>query len=310
MSPSELQAYQTQFATDWYHLAQQKGCLFGPYVMRESFSGESERFQRIGSQEFTKRTGRREKTKIKEAPLSFRHITNDDYTLANVMDKIDKRKMGAAGTGLSQAYVESHANGYNRLCDRVILTAALGAAYEGEKLAGSATVNLGSANIVEENYGLGSAVAGLTYRKIVRALVLLQQNSHLSPDARKVVLACTPHDLESVYDSVAPEETNLRSRVLDVIEDRSDMLGGFKIQKTTLFDGTLPGSTPTTDPKIRRVVAWMYGGVRFNEGGRDSRMDELTDQNYDLQVYSSGYLGATRMEEALVVGIDCALPNA
>ncbi|WP_397382824.1 phage capsid protein [Prosthecobacter sp.] len=300
MTPSELQAYSQQFATDWYHLSQQRKCLFEPYVLRESFTGESERFQRIGSQEFTKRTGRREKTKIKEAPLSFRHITNEDYTLANVLDKIDKRKMGASGTGLPQAYIESHANGYNRLCDRVILNSALGIAYDGEKLAGATPTNLASANIVAEDYGL-QAAGGLTYAKIVRALLLLQQNSHLSPDAKRVVLGCTPLDLESVYNSVAATEINLRARILDVIEDRSDMLGGFKIVKTTIYDTTMPGS----DSDTRRLAAWMYGAVRFNEGGRDSRMDELSQQNYDLQVYSSGYLGGSRMEEALVVGIDC-----
>lgn len=302
MTPEDLQAYSQQFATDWYHLAQQHGCLLGDYVMRENFTGESERFQRIGAQEFTKRTGRREKTKIKEAPLSFRHLTNEDYTLANVLDKIDKRKMGAAGTGLPPAYVESHANGYNRLCDTVILASVLGTAYEGERLAGASTVNLASGNLVADDYELAAA-GGLTYRKIVRALVLLQQNSHLSPDAAKVVLAVTPLDLEAVYDSVDPAETNLRARVLDVIEGRSDMLGGFKIVKTTIYSATTPGSSATN----RRLAAWMYGACRFNEGGRDSRMDELSYQNYDLQVYSSGYVGGTRMEEALVVGIDCKI---
>ena len=299
MSPSELQAYSQQFATDWYHLSQQKGCLLEGYVEKTSFTGESERFQRIGAQEFSKRTGRREKTKIVEAPLSFRHITNEDYTLANVLDKIDKRKMGAAGTGLPQAYVQSHAAGYNRLCDRVILNSVLGTAYEGEKLAGASTVNLGASNLVPANYG-GTNV-GLTYAKIVRALLLLQQNSHLSPDASKVVLAPTPLDLESVYDSVDAAETNLRARVLDVIEDRSNKLGGFNIVKTTIYDSTSPGYSSTN----RRLAAWMYGAVKLNEGGRESKLDELPQQNHDLQVYSSGYLGGTRMEEALVVGINC-----
>ncbi|HEY1082211.1 MAG TPA: phage capsid protein, partial [Prosthecobacter sp.] len=273
-----------------------------PYVQRESFTGESERFQRIGAQEFEKRTGRREKTKVKEAPLSFRHITNEDYTLANVLDKIDKRKMGAAGTGLPQAYVESHAAGYNRLCDRVILSSVLGPAYDGEKATSASVVNLGNSNLIADNYKLGAA-GGLTYAKMVHALVMLQQNSHLSPDAAKVVLACTPLDLESVYDSVDPEESSLRSRILDVIEGRSDKLGGFQIVKTTIYDATMPGSSATN----RRLAAWMYGGARFNEGTRESRMDELDTQNYDLQVYSSGYVGGTRMEEALVVGIDCKI---
>lgn len=299
MTPSETQAYAQQFATDWYHLSQQKGCLFGPYVQRDSFVGEATRYQRIGAQEFTKRTGRREKTKIKEAPLSFRHLTNEDYTLANVLDKIDKRKMGAAGTGLPQAYVQSHAAGYNRLCDRVILNSALGVAYEGEKLAGASTVNLGSSNLVAANYG-GTNV-GLTYKKIQRALLLLQQNSHLSPDASKVCLAVTPLDLESVYDSVDAAETNLRARISDVIEDRSNKLGGFDIIKTTVYDENSPGYTSTN----RRLAAWMMGGVTFNEGGRESKMSELDQQNYDLQVYSSGYMGGTRMEEALVIGINC-----
>ena len=294
LDPSMLAAYQQEFSANWWHLAQQKDTKFAAFVDPASFAGESERFTRLSSQKFTKRTGRREKNKVTDPNMDFRHIFNDDYSLVNVLDKIDKRKIGNL-TAPESEWVKSHAYGYNRLKDYVILNSALGNAISGEKPTDSTA--LGSGRLVAANS------SGLTEAKVLAAKLLLDNGSHLSMEPTKRVLAVAPDDIVSVYNSVAATDIELRQQVRDIMSGKRNDLHGFELVQYTEWDTTLPGTTNSN----RRVVGWIKGAVRFNEGGRESRITELDEQNFDLQVYSSAYVGGVRMEEALVVAIDCTL---
>lgn len=290
---SMLLAYQQEFATNWWHFAQQRESKFASFVTLDNITGESKRYQRLSSQTFQKRTGRREKNKVTDPTMDFRHLFNDDYSLTNVLDKIDKRKIGNLSAPESE-WVRSHGFAYERLRDKTILKSLLGNAIEGEKPTDS--VALDSTRIIANDYG-EAAPAGFTEKKLLRMKTLLDKGSHLSMEPMQRVLACDPDDLVSLYNSISANDFDQRRHVRDVLDGKTDMMFKFKVVPYTEWDTTITGTTSTN----RRIVGWIKGAVTFNEGGRESRITELDEQNFDLQVYSSAYVGGLRMEDALVV---------
>ncbi len=62
----------------------------------------------------------------------------------------------------------------------------------------------------------------------------------------------------------------------------------------------------TKSGNIRSCFAWAEDGIKLAVGKDvQSRIDERADKSYSTQVYYCASFGATRMEEAKVVQIDC-----
>ena len=283
MSAQITTAFSQQFSTNVQLLSQQRGSILRGGVSEESVTGEKAFFDQVGAAAAVKRTSRHGDTPVVETPHSRRMVTMDSYEWADLIDDVDKVKMLIDPTS---TYAQAAAAAMGRAMDDAIITAATGTAKTG-KSGGTSTSMLGANQIAN-----GSA--DLTVAKLIQAKKILD-NGSVDPSIPRHI-AVGPDQIEALLNTTSVTSSDFNT-VKALVQGEINTFMGFQFHMSTRL---------SKSGNIRTCFAWAEDGIKLAVG-KDvmSRIDERSDKSYSTQVYYCATFGATRMEEAKVVQIDC-----
>lgn len=284
MSNQITTAFVQQFSANIQLLSQQNVSLLRGAVREESINGEKAFFDQVGSTTAQLRTSRHADTPLIETPHSRRMVVTSTYEVADLIDDADKVRLL---TDPSSTYAKAMAGAMGRAMDDSIIASATGASLTGKT--GSSSVSLPSANSIAH----GSA--GLTIAKLVQAKKILDQNS-VDPTITRYI-AVSPEQIEDLLNNTTVTSADFNT-VKALAQGDIDTFVGFKFIVTNRL-GTSNGA--------RNCFAWAEDGLLLGVGKNvTSRIEERADKSYSTQVYYCADFGATRMEEAKVVQIECS----
>ena len=246
--------------------------------------GEYLYWERLGSTEAIDLPGRHSDTPNIEPDHSRRRQTANPYVWATLLDRQDAARMLVDPKGPYQA---SAKNAMNRRIDRMILGALGGNAYGGK--AGGTTIALPAGQKVAH----GSV--GMTIGKLLAAKQLLDE-AEAPMEGRYFVCPS-----ESIIDLLGTTEiTNADyNTVRALVTGQIDSYLGFKFIQTELVYVENSSSTTTW-----YNYAFCKGAIGFGKVEDITvRLTERADKNYAWQPYVSMDMGATRVEDEMVVEV-------
>lgn len=270
-----------QFKANVIHLASQKMSRLRSTVMEEAITGKTYNFERVGSIAAVKKLTRHAATPVMDVPHSRRKVNLEDYQWGDVIDAEDKIRMLISP---ESAYAREGAAAMARAIDDAIIAAALGNALDGD----NATVALPASQQI------AASASGLTLAKIRAAKEILDENEADPSETRYLVVAGA-----QVNNLLASVETNQSDywAVKAIVEGKADQFYGFTVVRTQ----RLPVASGT-----RSCLAYTDRAMGLAVG-RDvvTRIAERSDLSFATQVYLAMSLGATRVQDGLMVKIDC-----
>ena len=283
MSTQITTAFSQQFSANVQLLSQQMGSILRGGVSEEAVTGEKAFFDQVGSAAAVKRTSRHGDTPTVDTPHSRRMVTMDSYEWADLIDDADKVRMLIDPTS---TYARAAAAAIGRSMDDSIIEAAIGTAKTG-KSGGTSTTML-SANQI------ANGSADLTLAKLIEAKKILDLGS-VDPSIPRHI-AVGPDQIEALLNSTTVTSSDFNT-VKALVQGEINSFMGFQFHVSTRL---------TKSGNIRSCFAWAEDGIKLAVGKDvQSRIDERADKSYSTQVYYCASFGATRMEEAKVVQIDC-----
>lgn len=289
MSFTITESFSQQFGSNFRILGQQKGSRLMPYVQNEGhITGTGKTVERIGKSEAYDLLSRHADTRYVDTPQSRRWLDLQDKAWADLIDQMDKIKMLSDPTS---PYLQVGVAALNRAKDTVIITAALGTARTG-----TGTIALPAGQKIVAG-GTGLTLAKLTTAKEI--LDAAEVDSELDADGQGMpqrVLVVTTKQITNLLNTTeikSVDYNNVRALSMGQV----DTFLGFKFIRTELV------------PKVgtdRQCVAWSRGCVAYGSGMEPTtKVDEMPNKNYSVQVYASESIGAVRVEDEGVVEIDC-----
>lgn len=289
--------YQTEFATNFEHGIQQRVARLKDSVMTDTIKGKEKRYNRLESSEWRPITVRKGRTTPQAELTNLRWIRLESFDNVHWKDEFDDELLGDIVLPNSEL-MQNHVMGYGRLCDGVILAAALGSAYTGRT--GVTPVTFPSGNIVAVDYvESGSATnSGLTIAKLRRAKYLLDEN--LDPedddanDSRTLALRAS--QIQNLLTTT--ETTNADyNTVKALVDGKIDTFMGFKFKRTK--------KVAVDNSDIASCVAYSKKAIKLAVGTVKSKLSIRDDQNEAIQARSACLIGAVRYWEEGVVEILC-----
>jgi len=290
--------YPLEYGTNWEQLVQQSNCRLGEFVTQAAFDGKSKDFNQIGAVDWQAILGRARETVITDTPLGKRRLTQGGYDKANLFDEWDETFLGQISLPRSEVQV-AHLNGWNRLKDTVIITAALGDAVVPSVtslgIETTTTTPLGSGQKVAINYvESGSAAnSSLTIGKLRQAKYLLDEGDVDDEEAR--CIAITAKELQALLRATEVGSFDYNS-IKPLVDGEVDTFMGFNFKRVS--SSVMPAVS-----NVRYLPCWVKSGVKCSTVGARAHMDIRVDKSHSLQIRHTGLVGAVRMEEAKVVEI-------
>jgi hypothetical protein len=281
MSSQITTAFVEQYSANIQMLSQQMGSLLRDKVRVESVVGKNAFFDQVGSVTAQLKTSRHSDTPQIDTPHSRRRVSLADYEFADLIDQEDKVRLLIDPTS---TYAQAAAMAMGRAIDDVIIAAATGTAYTGETGATSTSAQT----------AIAAGGTALTIAKL--------RTAKQTFDLASVDPSITRHIV------VGPEQIN---NLLGTTEVTSSDFNTIKALVNGEID-TFLGFKFTTSNRLaksgndRTCIAFAEDGITLGIGKDISaRIDERADKSYATQVYDCQSIGATRMEEAKVLGIVC-----
>lgn len=278
---SYVQVYKGNVLT----LSQQKGSRLRMCVTTETTNGKYINFERVGATVAQKRTTRHGKTPLVNTPHSRRRASMDDYEWADLIDNQDKVRLLIDPQGV---YATNGANALGRTADDILIAAMRGNAYSVDADEAASTVALPAAQKV------AASATGMTLDKVLATKEIFDA-ADVDPDEERY-LALTSHQLKALLNTTEIKSADYNT-VKALAQGQLDTFLGFKFIRT---ERLIKVSTS------RFCLAWVKSGVGLALGEDiKTRIDERVDLSYAVQVYLSMTMGATRIEDAKVVEIEC-----
>lgn len=294
MSASVVPAWQVQqFASNIMLLSQQKGSKIAPYVTQGSYKGnKANPVNQIGSVEMQPVTARREPISFTDASVTRRWVLPSDFDLAQIVDEFDKLRLL---TDPTSEEVQAAVYAAGRRKDRLILAALNGTNQIGET--GTGTIAFPAAQDVTISFEAGGSV-GMTVAKLRRARkLLLAGNVDLDDPMNKAAF---------IHNSKAHDDLLKEAQVISLdFNDRPVLVDG-QIRRFMGFDFVsteLIEASSTTDFNWVLCKSGAHLGVWQDIVTDLSRRNDIKGLPY--QAYVKMSMGATRIEEAKVVRIQC-----
>lgn len=307
MSQQITEAFVVEFGANVHMLAQQKGSKLRPYVRQESINGKSKSFDRIGAVEDEIKSGRHDDTPQMDTPHSRRWCFLTAYRWADLIDDEDKVQMLNDPTS---EYVLAAAWAHGHRMDTKILEAADADITTGEEADGSASLPTTQRYAAND----GTNLSNLN----VRTLIAIKSKFGVNDIDEDLPLhiACNQRQIDALLEDDQVTSADY-ANVKALVKGDVDSFMGFQFHRTNrvgLQVAALSGSATTgvvgsgtTLVGTRKVVAWAQPALILGIGmDVKSRISERADKNYSKQAYSSMMIGATRMEEEMVVIAHCS----
>ena len=284
MSLEVTTAFVQQYSANVQMLSQQMGSRLRDAVRVENIVGKNAFFDQVGQATAQKRTTRHADTPQIDTPHARRRVSLVDYEYADLIDDQDKVRMLIDPTS---SYAMAAAAAMGRAMDDEIIDAAFGTSFTGET--GSTSVTFPAAQTVVTN------TSGMTIDKLRAAKRVLDSND-VDPSIPRYV-AVGPQQIEDLLGTTAVTSSDFNS-VKALVQGEIDTFMGFRFIMTNRL--------PIDGNNVRDCFAWAEDGLALGIG-KDimARIDERAHKGYATQVYYCMSVGASRMEEAKVVKIEC-----
>lgn len=257
--------------------------LDGTTVPPIKMEGEYLYWERLGDTEAQELASRHADTPNIEPDHTRRRSTATPYVWSTLLDRMDAARMLVDPKG---PYQQAAKAAMNRRKDRIILAALGGTAYGGKT--GTESIALPDAQKIAH----GSA--GMTVAKLLAAKQLLDEAE--APEDRFFVCPSESIiDLLGTVEVTSADYNTVRALAQGQIND----FLGFRFIRTELI--YLENSSSTT---TWYCYAFCKGAVGFgNIEEVQVRLTERSDKNYAWQPYVSMDMGATRIEDEMVVQV-------
>lgn len=287
--------YEPDFDNVWHEImAQQIDHRLSGYYVTDTVNGNQKRYSQMGSQSYamSQKTARAAVTEPSDVPMAIRWVIPTGYQKATWIDENDAELLGSLPEPDNQVAM-NHAIAVNRLKDQLLINAALGVNFTGAQA--NVSTPLPAAQQIGVQFG-STQNTGMTLAKILEALYLLDSNDVPEADRVMVYAAKQLYDLLLNVDQV---DSVLYNDVRALMKGRFDEFAGFRWIRTQLL--------PTVGtPSIRSCIAYQKKFLLLGETkGMMTKIDILPAQSHAIQVRTTYFAGATRMEEAGVVQIAC-----
>lgn len=283
MSSQITTAFVQQYSANVQMLSQQMGSRMRDAVRVENVVGKNAFFDQVGVATAQLRTTRHADTPQIDTPHARRRVSLADYEYADLIDDQDKIRMLIDPTS---AYAMAAASAMGRAMDDVVIAAALGNAFTGETGSTSTALPAGQQ--------IANGGADLTVAKLRTAKKTLDL-SDVDPSIPRYI-AVSPHQIEALLGDTNVTSSDFNT-VKALVQGEVNQFMGFNFIMTNRLSKA---------GNIRSCFAWAEDGIALGVGKDVSaRIDERADKGYATQVYYCMSVGATRMEEAKVVQIDC-----
>jgi hypothetical protein len=298
MSTEITVAFVQQFQDNVVMLAQQQGSRLRNAVRTDPdfLKGKAGYFERIGATAVQARTSRHQDTPLINTPHSRRRVTLNDYVWADLIDNADRVKLLIDPEG---PYAVNAGWAAGRQFDSSIYSAMGGNATSMDEDDSASSVSFPAAQQVAVNnhdYDSGSGDVGLSVGKLIAAKKILMSNGEIDDNAPLFCVA-NAQQLSKLL-----SETEVQSRdyndVFALVQGKVNSFMGFSfIRYETL-------STDGSSDEL--VYCWTPNAIGLAVGQEiTTRVTERADKNYSTQVYLDFSVGATRIQEELVVEIAC-----
>jgi Phage capsid protein len=286
----QLDAAWIQAFTERVHwLGQQREAKCYPAAVRveEGVIGKSFNFDRVGPIEMVQITTLYQDTPLVDTPHTRRKANVDDFSVAELIPRMADYK---ALLNANSIYAKNLAQSRNRKIDRIILAAVPGNSISVAADDTNANVALPAGQIIVDG---GTS---LTMSKVAQAKAIMDDASiddddryfFYSPQAMRKLLEDT---------KVSSTDFNTVKALVDGGLPMDQRWYGFFWRQTTLLTKTV---------NIRRCLAWQKNCVGVAVGKYGTvETSTRADKNNAPQLLLWLGAGATRIEEAGVVAIDC-----
>jgi len=286
MSFQVTTAFVQQYSTNVQLLLQQRGSKLRDAVSVGSYTGKAAKaVEQIGAVTAQKRTTRHGDTPMISTPHAARWVFPNDYEWADLIDDQDKLRMLIDPTS---PYAMNGAMSLGRAMDDEIILGATGNNKTGENGSGDQAFLAG--NII------APAATGLTIAKLRAARLRLAQ-AEVDMSAEPLYFAASAQQLDNLLGTTEVTSADYNS-VKALTKGEVDSFMGFKFISIERL--------PIVAANTRRCLAWAKSGLHLGLWNDiNSKITERPDKSYATQVYVKGTFGATRVEDAKVVAVDC-----
>jgi hypothetical protein len=290
MSTQVTAAFVEQYGSNVEHLVQQGDSRFEGKVRMESQKGKTKFWEQLGATAAVKRTNRHSDTPRVDSEHRRRQATLQDYEWSDLIDDLDEVKMLA---NFRSPYAQSAAMAMRRAKDQEIIDASVGTAYADDDGDAAVTaVTLPASQKVAVDFG--GATIGQTLAKLVEAKSILGKNE--VPRGTKLYMVQSQQQLDDMLVNVDQVRNADYAAVKALVQGEVDYFMGFEFIRTELL--------ALSAGDIRTCFAYAYPGLMCVVGqDYRARITERDDKSYSTQVYFSMSVGATRMQEKMVVEV-------
>ena len=285
MSIQITTSFVEQYSSNVTMLSQQMGSKLRGSVDVETINGKNAFFDQVGVTAAQIRTSRHGDTPQIDTPHSRRRLSLADYEWADLVDDVDKVRMLIDPTS---SYAKAAAAAMNRSIDDVIITAMNASASTG--VAGGTSTDLPAT----QKTATSDQSDGLTIAKLRTAKEKFDLASVDPSIARHIIVG--PRQITDLLGT-----TEVTSSDFNTVK----ALANGEINSFLGFNFIVSNRLSIESSK-RKCIAFASDGIALGVGKDvNARIDERSDKSYATQVYYCMSIGATRMEQAKVIGITC-----
>lgn len=280
-------------------LAQQMTTKLASRVRQESKTGERVSFDQVGLVAAKKADVRHQDTQYTNTPHRRRWVLHDDWDVADLLDKKDIINILNDPGG---SYTQVMLAALMRERDATIISAALGSAYTG-KLGTTVTPFLAANQIAHGG-------TGFTLQKVRDTMKLLKASNGVegNPD---LTIAWTSAQEDEFINTTEVKSFDFNTQKVLVSGGMDGVFYGFsyvRLEDWTDEEGSVHRILPKVTT-VRTCVAWVKNGLLENVPSAPmARTSEMSNKKYSWQYFAAASIGATRMQESLVVQIDVQEP--
>lgn len=290
MSIEITTSFVDQFRANLEMLVQQKGSKLRGLVSMDTVKGKSAFYDQIGAVAASIKGTRHADTPQADTPHSRRRLDLATYNWGDLIDNDDKVRMLIDP---ASDYSKAGAMAMGRAIDAVIVDAALGTAKTGAS---------GSTNVVlPSSQKIAHGGAGLTLAKLLNAKEIFDSKDVPEEDRFMIVTAKQMSDLLGDQQITSADYNTVKALVAGTV----DSFLGFKFIGVNGLRGANDPILPVSS-NVRKCLAFQRNGIKLGIGEDiTARITERDDKCYATQVYYEMSLGATRMQEEMVVEVSC-----
>ena len=295
MSTQITTSFVNQYSANVQALVQQKGSKLRNLVSFEPIRGKYAFFDQIGAVAASKKTTRHADTPRSDTPHKRRRLALETYNWADLIDNDDKIKMLIDPTS---EYAQAAAWAMGRAMDEAIVDAAFGAAAAGET--GSESVALPASQIVDS-----AGANGLTFEKL-REVKRLFDAADVPAENRYFILSA--YQLDNLLGETKATSADYASAKA-LVQGELDTFMGFKfvqLNGNRSGGGKILPATTANNSTVRSCLAFQGDAIKLGIGEDIvGKITERDDKCFATQVYYEMAIGAVRMQEEMVVKINC-----